>query len=104
MEPKVEIVNQQQFDAVHAEPHLRLFVGPHDPVVTVVMHVIESEPAGPRLGLELFWLGRREEPAPDLGRQSKFGPRLRVKEAATTDLGQTSPVIGSGVVVAYADV
>ena len=104
MEPEVEIVNQQQVDAVHAESHLRLFVRPHDPVVAVVMHVIEPEPAGPRLGLELLRLGRRKEPAPHLARQNKFGPRLRIEEAATTDLGQTPPVIGRSVVVAYADV
>ena len=68
------------------------------------MHVIEAEPAGPGLGLELLRFGRREEPAADLAGQNEFGPRLRVKEAATPDLSQTPPVVGRGVVVAYADV
>ena len=104
MEPEVEIVNEQEIDTIHAEPHLRLFIGPHDPVVAVVMHVIETEAACPGLGLELVRLGRREEPAPDFGRENEFRPRLRVKETAATNLRQTPTVIGRGVVITNAGV
>src|SRR5271155_2572374 len=93
MEPEVEIVNEKKVDSVHAEPHLRLLVGPHDAVVAVVVHMIEAESASPGFRLELVRLGRRKEPAPNLGRQNEFGPWLRIKEPATTNLGQTPTVI-----------
>src|SRR5579863_9110845 len=96
MEPEVEIVNEEEVDSIHAEPHLRLFVGPHDSVVAVVVHVIEAESASPRFRLERVRLGRRKEPAPNFRRQNEFRAWLRIKETTATNLGQTPAVIGGG--------
>ena len=104
VEPEVEIVNEQEVDTIHAEPHLRLLVGAHDFVVAVIVHVVEVEFARPRFSLKLVRLGRREEPTADFGRQNKFGPRLRVEETTATKFGQTPAVIGRGIVVANAGV
>ena len=102
VKPEVEIVNQEKVDAVHPEPHLRLLVRPHDPVVAVVVHEIEMEPARPGLGLERVRLRRREKPASDFARQDKFRPPLRVEEAPATNFGEAPAVIWRRVVIAYA--
>ena len=99
VEHEVEVVNEQEVDPVHAKPHLRLLVGPHDAVVAVVMHVIETEPACPRFRLELIQLGRRIEPASDFGRENEFGSRLRVKKTAAANLRQAPTIIRCCIVV-----
>ena len=100
MKPEVEIVNEQKVDAVHAEPHLRLLIGAHDPVITVVVHMLEPKAARPdRAGLEFVGPGGWKEPAADLARQHEVGPGLGVEETAVPNFAQPAPVIGRRVVI-----
>ena len=104
MEPEVEVMNDEKIDAAHPEPHLRLLVRAHEPVISVVVHMIEAQAPGPGRWVERVGIDGREEPAADLGREDEFRPRLPVEEAAIADLAQAPAIVGRGVEIAYAGV
>ena len=98
--PVVEVVDDQQIDAVHAETLHAVLVGPHDRVVAVVEDMIELQAARPEALIEPLRIAWRLEHAADLGRQHELGARLAVEEAAEAVLGLAAPVPGCCVVVA----
>ena len=100
--PVVEVVDDQQIDAVHAETLHAVLVGPHDRVVAVVEDMIELQAARPEALIEPLRIAWRLEYAADLGRQHELGARLAVEEAAEAVLGLAAPVPGRCVVVADA--
>ena len=102
--PEVEVVDDQQIDAVHAEALHAVLVGPHDRVVAVVEDMVELQAARPEALIEPVRVRRRLEHAADLGRQHELGARLAVEEAAEAVLGLAPPVPGRGVEVADARV
>src|SRR5580693_1511657 len=104
MEPEVEVMNDEKIDAAHPQPHLRLLVGAHESVVAIVMLMIEAQASGPGTRVKRVRVDRRKEPAPELGREHEFRPRLRIEEALAADLAQPSAVIRRCVEVAYPDV
>ena len=100
VEPEVEIVNEQEVDPIHAEPHLRLFIGPHDAVVTVVVHVIETEAARPWFRLELRrGLAGGKNQRPTLVERTNSDRGFVSRKRPRTNLRQTPTVIGGSVVI-----
>jgi len=102
--PEVEVVDDQEIDAVHAEALQAVLVGAHDAIVAVVEDMVEMQPARPESGVEALGMTRGLEDAPDLGRQDELAARLAVEKAADAMLALAAAVPGRRVVVADAGV
>src|ERR1700733_10436214 len=101
--PDVEIVDQQEIDAVDAKALQAVLERAHDAVVAVVEHRLELRPADP-LVFDRAWLQRPPQDAADLTRDDELAAGFTIKRPADTMLGLPAAVPGRSVEIAHAPV
>ena len=100
----VQIVDQQQIDARHAEPLQAVLEAPHHAVVTIIESVLELQAPTPEPMLEILRIVDRSEQPADLGRQDIIGPRPPIQRPPKAVLALPPPIPRGRIVVADAGV
>src|SRR4051812_31992583 len=98
----IEVMDQEQIDALEPEPLQAVLERAAQARVAVVEIVLERETAVPRLAQRIAGLTRSSEKSPDLRRKHELITWHAAQEVAHTVLGESVPVVGSRIEVADA--